>query len=173
MIRALCHSIELATVFISAATLAIALISFVALKLRRIRSSATALRIRAEASTSLAGDRRLAGGAGHRVCTAVSRHSAILLLLNGLIGTVSGGCASSNTCPLHASDSLKECYFKSINQMWTPNTAEPVHMPGEGLYSFAKVSKDESNCCYDLNVQAYMCEAQRRNGDKVRFVALV
>ena len=94
-----------------------------------------------------------------------------LVLLSMFVTVASGGCASSNTCPLHASDSLKSCYFKSINQMWTPNAAGPVHMPGEGLYSFAKVSKDESNCCYDLNVQAYMCEAQRRNGDKVIFVA--
>ena len=85
----------------------------------------------------------------------------ILVLLSLFVATAIGSCASSNACPLHASDGLKQWYFKSINQMWTPNTAGPVHMPSEGLYSFAKVSKDESNCCYELNVQAFLCEAQR------------
>jgi hypothetical protein len=37
----------------------------------------------------------------------------------------------------------------------------PIAMPGKGLYTILKVSKDESNCCYDLEVQGFMCEVMR------------
>ena len=37
----------------------------------------------------------------------------------------------------------------------------PIAMPGKGLYKILKVSKDESNCCYDLEVQGFMCEVMK------------
>ena len=48
-----------------------------------------------------------------------------------------------------------------LNTREKRNGGFPIAMPGRGLYKIAKVSKDESNCCYDLEVQGFMCEVMK------------
>ena len=77
-------------------------------------------------------------------------------------------CSSAPTCSAHSTQSglaLKKCSLKSLNSIWPDHgdfdAVFPVTMPGRGLYTILKVSKDESNCCYDLEVQGFMCEVMK------------
>jgi hypothetical protein len=88
-------------------------------------------------------------------------------------------CASAPTCPAYSWQSglaLDTCSMKQYGQTWGLRTMYagtklsgkqlsdggfPIAMPGKGLYTILKVSKDESNCCYDLEVQGFMCEVMR------------
>ena len=83
-----------------------------------------------------------------------------MLLLVCFVADVKGSCSSSASCPLHASDSIYTCWIKSISQFWN-FAGSKFAFPGKGLYTLAKISKDTSNCCYDLEVQAFMCEVLR------------
>ena len=94
-------------------------------------------------------------------------HAAAQLLLLSFLAAASGTrCTSSPTCPLYASNKLHQCFLKSINHMWTWNSNYKMNFPGKGLYTLAKISKSESDCCYDIHVQGFMCHAQR-NGTEV------
>ena len=88
-------------------------------------------------------------------------------------------CASAPTCPAYSWQSglaSDTCSMKQYGQTWGLSTMYagtrlsgkqsrdggfPIAMPGKGLYKILKVSKDESNCCYDLEVQGFMCEVMR------------
>ena len=87
-------------------------------------------------------------------------------------------CASAPTCPALGQSGLASdtCSMKQYGQTWGLSTMYagtklsgkqsrdggfPIAMPGKGLYKILKVSKDESNCCYDLEVQGFMCEVMR------------
>ena len=70
-------------------------------------------------------------------------------------------CSSSSTCPEHANNKELSCFLKGVNNMWGYSQVANMNFPGIGLYTLAKVSKDSSNCCYDLEVQAFLCNAER------------
>ena len=85
-----------------------------------------------------------------------------LLLLCGMADVAMGqSCSSSSTCPEHANDKELSCFLKAVNNMWGFSQVKNMNFPGIGLYTLAKVSKDSSNCCYDLEVQAFLCNAER------------
>ena len=70
-------------------------------------------------------------------------------------------CSSAPTCPAYSWQSglaSSKCSLTGLNQMRDFDGIFPVAMPGRGLYRILKVSKDESNCCYDLEVHGFMCE---------------
>tara|TARA_B100000795_G_scaffold86875_1_gene63230 strand:+ start:71 stop:904 length:834 start_codon:yes stop_codon:yes gene_type:complete len=73
-------------------------------------------------------------------------------------------CSSAPTCSALSTQSglaSKTCWMKQYAQMWDFDGGSPVAMPGKGLYTILKVAKDESNCCYDLEVQGFMCEVMK------------
>ena len=73
-------------------------------------------------------------------------------------------CSSAPTCPSYSAQSglaSSTCSLKQFNHMLDFDGGFPVAMPGRGLYRIWKVSKDESNCCYDLEVQGFMCEVMK------------
>ena len=76
-------------------------------------------------------------------------------------------CASAPTCPAYswqsglASARAGTCWLKNFNHMMDFDGLFPVAMPGRGLYRILKVSKDESNCCYDLEVHGFSCEVMQ------------
>ena len=70
-------------------------------------------------------------------------------------------CSSAPTCPAYSWQSglaSSKCSLTGENLMMDFDGIFPVAMPGRGLYRILKVSKDESNCCYDLEVHGFMCE---------------
>lgn len=90
------------------------------------------------------------------------RASTALLVLPCLfVPGVASQCSSAPTCSLHASDSMDICWLKNFADAWAFDGGASVVFPGRGLYQMLKVSKDESNCCYELEVQAFMCEVLR------------
>ena len=85
-------------------------------------------------------------------------------------------CASAPTCPEYSWQSglaSGTCTLKQYgtmmnfeaNVLMATTTGwrrkQPTILPGRGLYRIWKVSKDESNCCYDLEVQGFMCEVMK------------
>jgi hypothetical protein len=97
--------------------------------------------------------------------TGARRHRPLLellplLILWGIVPGVHGYCSSSATCPLHASDNPAYCTIHSAASFWN-FAGDRRSFPGLGLYTLAKISKDVSNCCYDIEVQAFMCEYKR------------
>ena len=49
--------------------------------------------------------------------------------------------------------------MKGYSHFWGFN-ASPFYkfdFPGKGLYTFVKTQKDVSDCCYNLEVQGFMC----------------
>ena len=73
-------------------------------------------------------------------------------------------CSSAPTCPSYSAQSglaLSTCRLTQYNSMVDFGGGYPVAMPGRGLYRIFKVSKDESNCCYDLEVHGFMCEVMK------------
>ena len=73
-------------------------------------------------------------------------------------------CSSAPTCPSYSAQSglaSSKCSLKQFNHMMDFDGVFPVAMPGRGLYRILKVSKDESNCCYDLEVHGFMCEVMQ------------
>lgn len=59
-----------------------------------------------------------------------------------------------------ASDSPAFCSITSAASFWN-FAGDKRAFPGLGLYTLAKISKDVSNCCYDIEVQAFMCPYKR------------
>ena len=93
-----------------------------------------------------------------------------ILLLSDFVALSSSGCLSSPTCSINASELQGLCYFKPYNRIWLPSqrpAVARVELPSVGLYSLAKVLKDESDCCFDLSVQVLFCEPMR-GGTRVR-----
>jgi len=73
-------------------------------------------------------------------------------------------CSSAPTCPSYSAQSglaLSTCRLTQYNSMMDFDGGYPVAMPGRGVYRIFKVSKDESNCCYDLEVHGFMCEVMK------------
>ena len=72
-------------------------------------------------------------------------------------------CASAPTCPAYPWSDLTSsmCSMKQFGHMRNFKGGSPTALPGRGLYRIWKVSKDESNCCYDLEVQGFMCEVMK------------
>ena len=56
--------------------------------------------------------------------------------------------------------------------MWGFSSVKNMNFPSIGLYTLAKVSKDTSTCCYDLEIQAFLGNAVR-NGNRVRSQPLI
>ena len=103
-----------------------------------------------------------------RVAASRPPHLGLLLLLLCDLATVARGqrCSSSPTCPAHASDTHKECFVKGYSHFWGFDTSPffKFDFPGKGVYTFAKTQKDESDCCYDLEVQGFMCHVVAADG---------
>ena len=98
-----------------------------------------------------------------------SRLNLLLLLAAYATSAHAASCSSSTTCPLHAIDAKATCWIKSLAQMWNYGGVggDDFSFPGKGLFTIAKISKDVSNCCHDLKVQAFMSQVLR-NGNAVR-----
>ena len=56
---------------------------------------------------------------------------------------------------------MATCWLKNFAQTWAFDGGGTVVFPGTGLYQILKVAKDENNCCYELDVQAFMCQVLR------------
>lgn len=121
--------------------------------------------------------------AAARVATAVQRwhvgsralHLSLQLLLLCELATVTRGtrCSSSPTCPAHASDANKQCFLKGYSHFWGFDASPfmKFDFPGKGLYTFVKTQKDVSDCCYDVEVQGFMCHVLK-DGSPVRTATL-
>ena len=80
-----------------------------------------------------------------------------------------GQCSSGPTCPLHntAGSATSTCKILGYSKAFAfglPNSGKwrkAYQFPSKGLYTLAKISKDETNCCVDLEVQAFMCQVLR------------
>ena len=95
-------------------------------------------------------------------------HLSFPLLLCGMAAVArASSCSSSSTCPAHEDNRDIGCLFKGINNMWGFSSLKNMNFPGIGLYTLARVSKDTSDCCYDLEVQAFLGNAMR-GGNRVR-----
>ena len=91
----------------------------------------------------------------------------LAIVLLGCIAAASGTrCSSSPTCPLYANDRLVKCSMEGINAFWGYKHGHRMNFPGKGLYTLARISKNEAQCCYDMHVQAFLCNAMR-NGTEV------
>ena len=97
----------------------------------------------------------------------------MLLLLCDSATVVKGQrCSSSPTCPAHVfgpRPAHKECFLKGYSHFWGFDTS-PYYkfpFPSKGLYTFAKVQKDTSDCCFGLEVQGFLCPILR-GGSTVR-----
>ena len=107
---------------------------------------------------------------GHVRRSKASLRASVVLLLSDFVALSSSGCLSSPTCSIHASELQGLCYFKPYNRIWLPSqrpAVARVELPSVGLYSLAKVLKDESDCCFDLSVQVLFC-VPMRGGTRVR-----
>lgn len=92
----------------------------------------------------------------------VGKASWFLLLLLRDVVVASGACASSPTCSLHAGDAFKfPCRIKDINRISTWKSITGTNFPGLGLYTLLNISKDESDCCIDVKIQGFFCQAKR------------
>ena len=100
----------------------------------------------------------------------VTARTVLLILLYLFFpAALANQCSLAPTCSayeLHSGSSAK-CTMKHFGHTKSFNGGGPVQMPGKGLYKVLKVSKDESNCCFDLEVQGFMCEVLK-NGTAVR-----
>ena len=90
-------------------------------------------------------------------------HLAVLVALFDLVAVTTGSCSASPMCPLHAGESTATCWLKGSSGFWTYVGTQSRYneFPGLGQYTFLKVSKDVSNCCYELEVQGFMCQVLR------------
>ena len=98
--------------------------------------------------------------------------TVLLIQLYVLVpGALANQCSSAPTCPAYAPQdgplANAWCSMRGFGLTWGMNSNGRVQMPGKGLYKIFKVSKDESNCCFDLEVQGFMCEVLK-NGTAVR-----
>ena len=102
----------------------------------------------------------------------VTARTVLLILLYLFFpGALANQCSSAPTCPAYAPQdgplANAWCSMRGFGLTWGMNSNGRVQMPGKGLYKIFKVSKDESNCCFDLEVQGFMCEVLK-NGTAVR-----
>ena len=91
-------------------------------------------------------------------------HLAVLVALFDLVAVTTGSCSASPTCPLHAGESTATCWLKGSSNFYNFGGTQSRYneFPGLGQFTFAKVSKDVSNCCYELEVQGFMCQVLRQ-----------
>ena len=94
----------------------------------------------------------------------------VLLLLCDLANVVSGSsCSSSASCPAHESEDTKTCYLKGYSHFWGFDTSSffKFDFPGKGMYTFVKSQKDTTDCCFDVEIQGFMCDVLK-GGEVVR-----
>ena len=91
--------------------------------------------------------------------------SRIVLLLLFCDSARSDCLRSDSTCPVAASDPTKTCFLKGYSHFWGFDTSafSKFDFPAKGLYTFAKVQKDTSDCCGDLEIEGFMCDILKNN----------
>ena len=72
---------------------------------------------------------------------------------------------SDATCPLAESDPTETCFLKGYSHFWGFDASpfSKFDFPAKGLYTFAKVQKDTSDCCGDLEIEGFMCDILKNN----------
>ena len=87
-----------------------------------------------------------------------------ILVLGALVPAARASCSSSATCPAHALDRLQTCYMPGSPMVSNWQGQRLWSFMGNGLYTIGKISKDETNCCYDVEVQAFLIPILSRDG---------
>lgn len=87
-----------------------------------------------------------------------------LLAFGVLVPAAWASCSSAPTCPAHAGDRLLQCSMPGspVVRNWLGHRM--YSFMGNGLYTLGKISKDETNCCYDVEVQAFLIPILSRDG---------
>ena len=59
----------------------------------------------------------------------------------------------------------KTCFLKGYSHFWGFDASpfSKFDFPAKGLYTFAKVQKDTSDCCGDLEIEGFMCDILKNN----------
>ena len=103
--------------------------------------------------------------------------AALAVLILSFISRANAGCAAGPSCPLHTGGAgisgdlhvggaTSTCQLKGYNKAFAffdgtrfqGKWQAAFQFPSKGLYTLAKITKDETDCCIDLEVQAFMCE---------------
>ena len=87
-----------------------------------------------------------------------------VLMFGALVPAARASCSSAPTCPAHVDDRLQTCYMPGSPMVSNWQGHRMWSFMGNGLYTIGKISKDETNCCYDVEVQAFLIPILSRDG---------